>query len=427
MFPTAKSCFYVGSDVAAWYANKGFTTQAQVVLDNEDVTSATPKESDFTNFEFRLLSATTVGKDGYNCTEFSPEVLKKAIGLFEGKPAYANHSTYVGKAIGNIVNAKFEKSFTDAKTGLIIPPGINVDFKISAVRQPELVYDLQSTPSPIQSCSAGVEYTWKPSHEFQDSFDFYWHLGEEISINGKKEVVRMVAIELLEVSEGSLVWMGADPYAKRKMIDETGQQWLENIQKSGIVNYAQVAEFSKKIEAMGKRFHIGNFYDNKTTATNTFSQSTKKDDDTVALETKLSETTQGLEKKTSELQEVTKDLTTQKALVADLQKQLETFKLDAKLGQEIKAEKVAYAKSIYSLSVGANVNEATLQLIEKSSFSELDGLIESWGGRAMKFYGQPVCKKCGHTEFVTRSSKLMDKNKTSETDNDSDTHLDSLR
>jgi hypothetical protein len=272
-----------------------------------------------------------------------------------------------------------------------------------------------------------VEYTWKPSHEFQDSFDFYWHLGEEISINGKKEVVRMVAVELLEVSEGSLVWMGADPYAKRKMTDETGQQWLENIQKSGIVNYAQVAEFSKKIESMGKRFHIGNFLDNKTTVANNFSQSTKKDDDTVALETKLSETTQVLEKKTSELQEVTNDLTTQKALVADLQKQLETFKLDAKLGQEIKEEKVAYAKSIYSLSVGANVNEATLQLIEKSSFLELDGLIESWGGKAMKFFGQPECKKCGNTEFVTRSSKLIDKNKSSGEDNDSDSHLDSLR
>jgi predicted Zn-ribbon and HTH transcriptional regulator len=427
---TAKSSFcYVGSDVAAWYANRATTSLAKQPSPNKQaIEGATPKESDFMEFAFRLLSATTVGKEGWNCTEFTSDVLKKALSMFADKPAYANHQMYVGKAIGNIVNPVFENSYIDAKTGILVPAGINVDFRISAVRQPALVYDLQSTPSPIQSCSASLEYTWKPSHQFEDDFDFFWHLGEEITLsNGIKEVVRMIAVEIVDVTEGSLVWNGADPFAKRIRKDETGKSWLDHIQKSGIVSNAKVQEFAKKLEEMGKRYHVGNFFEDKKTATENKSMQTpeKEDNKNTVLEAKLAE----FEKVTVDLQKANTELQAAKSLVAELQAKLTTQEADAKLAQDLRTEKVAYAKRVYTLSVGSNVNETMLQLIEKTSFKELDGLIESWGGKAMTFFGEPACKKCGHQEFQIRSSVTSDvpKNKQSKEDEPTDTFEDNFR
>lgn len=80
-----------------------------------------------------------------------------------------------------------------------------------------LLFDLQSEPKlcrglelgTVRSTSAGLRFLWRPSHDMELD-EFWWRLGE--TVDG--ELVRMVVVEITEVLEQSVVWEGADEWAK---------------------------------------------------------------------------------------------------------------------------------------------------------------------------------------------------------------------
>lgn len=172
----------------------------------------TPELDDYMLFPFRLLSACIVGSGTWKSTDFSnTKILKASLNLLAGKPAYLNHNMYVGNEIGTIGQTVWSNGYT-AADGTKVPAGIDGPYVIDSKLFPELCRKLNAPIPSIQSSSVTVFYDWESSHDFKDEWDFYRHLGTELD---GMEVTRVVT-KITDYVESSLVYLGADPYAKKK-------------------------------------------------------------------------------------------------------------------------------------------------------------------------------------------------------------------
>lgn len=196
-----------------------------------------PKPEDFIEVPFRLLSATTVGAGTWKATDFSDEqMLKKSMEFLIGKPMYKDHETDLDNWIGLVRGVSWEKS--KEQNGVKVPAGINGLVAIDAKTNPKTARGVLL--GSIFSNSVTVEFKWEQSHEFENEWDFYDNIGQ-MGKDGK--MVRRVVKEITNYHESSLVWLGADPFAKA--ITENGE--LKNI------DYGSVYEYSKTSYSKTKR------------------------------------------------------------------------------------------------------------------------------------------------------------------------------
>lgn len=204
---------------------------------NPDVSLAIPQPEDFLPFFFRHISATIVGAGTWKATEFTEKVLKKANKLLQFKPAYVNHALETSNAIGAVGKVVNTPAFK-AKDGTLIPFGLDAPIWIDAKIHTDLCRKLAGFPVPtIQSVSITVIYEWEPSHVFQDSSgnEDEWVFENRIGTIVDGKMVRRIVTKIIEIFETSLVWLGADPYAK--ILDENGDP--VNVEKSAIVGASQ--------------------------------------------------------------------------------------------------------------------------------------------------------------------------------------------
>lgn len=169
-----------------------------------------PKDSDFIEPMFRMLSAAIVAKK-YNPTEFPADILKESMPLLVGQSVNLDHETDVANAIGAVKSVEWQEAYKDEKTGIIIPAGINGIMKIDGLSNPRIARGIQMDPPSIHSNSVTVEFVWEPSHTFDDMWEFYSKLGTYTE-NG--ELIRRVVTKIISYKETSLVWHGADPFAQ---------------------------------------------------------------------------------------------------------------------------------------------------------------------------------------------------------------------
>ena len=186
--------------------NKHFDLEQfeEVVIDTKSLIDGVWLEKDF-----RILSETVVGKDSYKASDFSIQnVLKDSVQKLVGIPVYLNHSIYrVENSIGTIVKAYYQEAMTDDE-GKFIPGGINATLRINAKDNPRIANALLAESPYIYSGSVTVSFLWKPSHDMED---FRWMIGEKADDG---TIISRQATEILDYFEYSLVWLGADPYAK---------------------------------------------------------------------------------------------------------------------------------------------------------------------------------------------------------------------
>ena len=97
-----------------------------------------PKDSDFIEPMFRMLSAAIVAKK-YNPTEFSADILKESMPLLVGQSVNLDHETDVANAIGAVKSVEWQEAYKDEKTGIIIPAGINGIMKIDGLSNPRKI------------------------------------------------------------------------------------------------------------------------------------------------------------------------------------------------------------------------------------------------------------------------------------------------
>lgn len=170
-----------------------------------------PKDGEFINPMFRLLSATIVSKN-YNPTDFSrPGVLKASMPLLLGQTVNCDHSTDIGNAIGAVSKVTWQEAYK-AENGFMIPAGINGVLKIDGKANPRIARGILMDPPSIHSNSVTVQFKWEKSHPEMDDREFYEKLG---TYDAKGVMVRRIVTEIVRYLETSLVSHGADSFAQK--------------------------------------------------------------------------------------------------------------------------------------------------------------------------------------------------------------------
>lgn len=201
--------------------------------------SFTPKEEDFINPTYRLLSKSVLPRGG-NPIDFTyGDVLKESMHLLVGQTIYPDHEGFVGNGLGVISAVEWQESYTF--NGKKIPAGINGTLKIDAVANPRIARQILMRPPAIHSSSVTVNFGWKKSHSLSDE-EFNNRLGT-IAEDGK--LVSKVVTNIRNYYENSLVPHGADVFAKQ--LDENGKPIAHNllpetVKNSGVLNYSSLTE-----------------------------------------------------------------------------------------------------------------------------------------------------------------------------------------
>jgi hypothetical protein len=405
-----------------------------------------PVQEDFFLFPFRQLSATTVGGGSYKATDFSRDgVLKRSTSKLNGKPAYLNHNQSVGQEVGVIGECEYVASYKH--NGIVIPAGVEGPFMIDSKLNPDLVRKMSSPISPIQCCSVSVIFEWEASHEFEREGDFYWHLGEIID----DEMVRRVAVDIVDYAESSLVWLGADPYAR--MLDDKGK--VVSIDRSAAFTKNKFSDEpdNRKYESSARYFVFDCLDQEKflhlSTSSEKFSKNPKPEKEIPMKEEviiffaamfgttpeklksgeftkadaekftvkptaefakmkseddfkKVSDELTLLKTEKANLETEKNNLTTEKANLATEKAKLEPL---SKVGSSVLANAKAEAKRLYGIfSKGKEDAAIVAELENEADLDKLDSKIKMFGGHSVTEYGA-TCSECGSTKVNFRQSK----------------------
>lgn len=177
---------------------------------NLDKSELTPKDEEFIEPMFRLLSETIVSKN-WNPTDFSQNgVLKASMKMLLGQTVNCDHETNIGNAIGAVSQVMWQESYKDGH--FTIPAGINGILKIDGKANPRIARGILMEPPSIHSNSVTVQFKWDKSHPTMEDNEFYRKLG---TYDSKGEMVRRIVTEVVRYMETSLVSHGADSFAQK--------------------------------------------------------------------------------------------------------------------------------------------------------------------------------------------------------------------
>lgn len=221
----------------------GGSNNSNVYMPDATAESIMPKPEDFIDVPFRLITATTVGAGSWKATNFAKAgVLETSVSKLNAKPVYYDHDTDLMNWVGITKSPKWTQATTN--NGIVVPAGIDGIISIDVKTNPKIARGviLQS----IFSNSVTVEFEWEMSHVFENKYDFEDKVGG-IASDGRM-ITRNVT-KILDYHETSLVWLGADPFAK--LIGANGE--LVNID-TGSVHYKKV-EDEKEAYKAGKNYY----------------------------------------------------------------------------------------------------------------------------------------------------------------------------
>lgn len=177
---------------------------------NLDKSELTPKDEEFIEPMFRLLSETIVSKN-WNPTDFGQNgVLKASMKMLLGQTVNCDHETNIGNAIGAVSQVMWQESYKDGS--FTIPAGINGILKIDGKANPRIARGILMEPPSIHSNSVTVQFKWDKSHPQMEDNEFYQKLGTHDS---KGVMVRRIVTEIVRYMETSLVSHGADSFAQK--------------------------------------------------------------------------------------------------------------------------------------------------------------------------------------------------------------------
>lgn len=177
---------------------------------NLDKSELTPKDEEFIEPMFRLLSETIVSKN-WNPTDFGQNgVLKASMKMLLGQTVNCDHETNIGNAIGAVSQVMWQESYKDGS--FTIPGGINGILKIDGKANPRIARGILMEPPSIHSNSVTVQFKWDKSHPGMEDDEFYQKLG---TYDSKGVMVRRVVTEVVRYMETSLVSHGADSFAQK--------------------------------------------------------------------------------------------------------------------------------------------------------------------------------------------------------------------
>lgn len=206
---------------------------------NVDPGEFQPKEEEFIEPIFRLLSATIVSKN-WNPTDFSqPGVLRNSMSLLLGQTVNCDHETNIGNAIGAVSKVMWQDAYKDGS--FIIPAGINGVLRIDGKANPRIARGILMEPPSIHSNSVTVQFKWDKSHPEMGDNEFFEKLG---TYDSKGNMVRRMVTEVVRYLETSLVSHGADSFAQK--VGSDGKIINPNFAKRTWSSYSEYEEVTDK-------------------------------------------------------------------------------------------------------------------------------------------------------------------------------------
>lgn len=211
----------------------GGSNNANVVIPDATAAGIMPKEEDFLKQKFRLISATVVAAGSWRSTEFPADVLKASVKALANKPIFYDHDTDLLNIVGIVKEPEWAAASTSKavvggkETSVTVPAGINGTLWLDTKGSTKLARAVAF--GGVFSNSVTVSFSWKPSHNMESADEFERLVG---TMHKDGTMIRRVATEVYDYFETSLVWLGADPYAK--LIDKDGH--LVNIDTSSTYN-----------------------------------------------------------------------------------------------------------------------------------------------------------------------------------------------
>lgn len=422
-------------------------------LKEEDLS---PKEGEFIEPVFRLLSATIVSKN-WMPTDFGyGDVLKRSIKLMLGQTVNCDHETDIGNAIGAVSKVMWQEAYKDGN--IFVPAGMNGVLKIDGKANPRIARGILMEPPSIHSNSVTVQFAWDKSHPELSDNDFWDKIG---TYDAKGNMIRRVVTNVVRYLETSLVSHGADSYAQK--IGNDGKIVNPGFANRTWNSYAEYQKDSPKVYAFQDAKELVKIQDNKTDDTlllDNKDQEFNKPKNTSNMNQELKEF---LEKlfgdnmlQLSEGQEVSEELALQ--LVKDsltklssLSEQVTTKDTEiANLNAIVAKKDTEIANLKEFATVGKNyitsLRESTVAVYKKLSGDEADETIvtminaETTGVNTLlslkKDYEARLndkfplhCAKCGSTD-VNRSSSLKEEEgaieENKETSNSTESVLNTL-
>lgn len=346
---------------------------------------ASTKEDEFVLATFRALSATILADRPIDFT--NQKILRDATPKLIGQTVFKDHNTSVNNWVGRVDASYWDEATPD------IPVGINAILKLDAIKDPMTVRGVLQ--GAIHSASVTVSFEWKPSHpKLMDAGSFFDHLGEEID----GELVRIIVTMIDKFWEISLVWQGADEFAKQ--IGDDGKP----------VQKAHQPEAEPGLLAAEAHPSIENFnQENKMDPIRKLLKETFGVDVTeknfseqlaTYVEMQIKSATQNFENEVKTLSAKIKEANQKiEALDASI-KELEP---KATLGSKYLEDERKEAIRLYRVAKGEQISEAILKTLEKADLEIAQAFKQEFKKEVEEKF-PARCHRCGSTQLQRRSS-----------------------
>ena len=398
---------------------------------NLDKSELTPKDEEFIEPMFRLLSETIVSKN-WNPTDFGQNgVLKASMKMLLGQTVNCDHETNIGNAIGAVSQVMWQESYKDGS--FTIPAGINGILKIDGKANPRIARGILMEPPSIHSNSVTVQFKWDKSHPQMEDNEFYQKLG---TYDSKGVMVRRIVTEIVRYLETSLVSHGADSFAQK--IGSDGKIINPTFAKRTWASYEEYRDDkSKQYFFTDYKSDLSSFQENDTR--DSFNDNDAKDnhsnennmnefekfleslfgDNILTLEEgkEMNQETvvaciQNLVSSRNTLQTSVDNLTTEKTSlteqISNLNAEVANLKEMATVGKNHIASLRENAVETYKKLMGENADETIVTMLnaETTGITTLVSLTKDYQARLEEKFPL-TCSKCGSKD-VNRASSIAE-------------------
>lgn len=349
-----------------------------------------PTEADYIYIPVRALTATAVQSDTINFGHNGGKALQEAVEKFNDLPVLKDHRFSVDNWIGRTQGAFWDTTTPGA------PSGVTLMMRVDAKADPKCARGLVS--GMLDSVSVTVQFDYEQSHPSMKPDEFFWKMGEVV--DGK--LVQALVTDVTRLYELSVVWQGADKFAKSVKDD--------GIHTPGLSHQFSTNPNPKEelpMKTLAKRLGLAEGDHSEEQLMAALEDSLKAI--TSPLETQLTALKAEVETKEAALTTLTTEVTELKATVEPLKAELETLKPKAALGEAFLSEQRGEAARLYAIVADGKPDANLTALISNASLEAARGFIATFGPQA-EAIAPLACTSCGSKSLSRRASKSEDLN-----------------
>lgn len=338
-----------------------------------------PQESDYVMIPVRALSATQVQGDTINFGHNQGKALQDAVAMFDGLTILKDHNLSVENWLGQTERAYWDTLTPDT------PPGVNLMMKVDTKADPKTARGLLT--GALNSVSVTIAFDYDKSHPKMSDMDFFMNLGE--LVDGTR--VQALVTAVTRLYELSVVWQGADKYAKQRVngridvpgtsnsLQENMMDWKKLALALGLTSLANPDEQTVTAAVIAAQ---AEFTTNKATLTALQTEKTGLETQIVTLNTTIA---------------------TKNTEISTLNTKVGELTASAKLGEDFLKSRRGEALRLYNLVEGDKGTDSMKKLINESSLEVADSFVNSYTTRA-EAVAPLKCQECGSTSVARKAS-----------------------